>query len=97
MGIKKFIETLKNFGDTISSAADGVFDEVNKTFDGLDTSKLTPEQEKEIGKKLEEKVYEASETADDAADTFLGRMKRGLILLERDNPKDETDETDEKD
>jgi hypothetical protein len=55
MGIKKFIETLKNFGDTISSAADGVFDEVNKTFDGLDTSKLTPEQEKEIEKKLEEK------------------------------------------
>ncbi len=44
MGIKKFIETLKNFGDTISSAADG------------------------------------------AADTFLGRMKRGLILLERDEP-----------
>ena len=68
MGIKKFIETLKNFGDTISSAADGVFDEVNKTFDGLDTSKLTPEQ--------------------------LGRMKRGLILLERDEPKDETDEKD---
>ena len=97
MGIKKFIETLKNFGDTISSAADGVFDEVNKTFDGLDTSKLTPEQEKEIEKKLEEKVYEASETADDAADTFLGRVKRGLILLERDNLKDETDETDDKD
>ena len=94
MGIKKFIETLKNFGDTISSAADGVFDEVNKTFDGLDTSKLTPEQEKEIGKKLAEKVYEASETADDAADTFLGRMKRGLILLERDEPKDETDDKD---
>lgn len=41
MGIKKFIETLKNFGDT-----------------------------------------------------FLGRMKRGLILLERDEPKDETDEED---
>ena len=94
MGIKKFIETLKNFGDTISSAADGVFDEVNKTFDGLDTSKLTPEQEKEIEQKLEEKVYEASETADDAADTFLGRMKRGLILLERDEPKDETDDKD---
>ena len=55
MGIKKFIETLKNFGDTISSAADGVFDEVDKTFDGLDTSKLTPEQEKEIEQKLEEK------------------------------------------
>ena len=92
MGIKKFIETLKNFGDTISSAAEGVFDEVDKTFAGLDTSKLTTEQEKEIEKKLEEKVYEASDTADDAADTFLGRMKRGLILLERDNPKDETDE-----
>ena len=85
---------LKNFGDTISSAADGVFDEVNKTFDGLDTSKLTPEQEKEIGKKLEEKVYEASETADDAADTFLGRMKRGLILLERDEPQDKADDKD---
>ena len=53
-----------------------------------------PEQEKEIEKKLEEKVNEASETADDAADTFLGRMKRGLILLERDEPKDETDEKD---
>ena len=92
MGIKKFIETLKNFGDTISSAAEGVFDEVDKTFDGLNTSKLTPEQEKEIEKKLEEKVYEASDTADDAADTFLGRMKRGLILLKRDNPKEETDE-----
>ena len=94
MGFKKFINSLKNFGDTISSAADGVFDEVNKTFDGLDTSKLTPEQEKEIEKKLEEKVYEASETADDAADTFLGRIKRGLILLERDEPKDETDDKD---
>ena len=91
MGFKKFINSLKNFGDTISSAADGVFDEVNKTFDGLDTSKLTPEQEKEIEQKLEEKVYEASETADDAADTFLGQVKRGLILLERDK----TDETDE--
>ena len=91
MGIKKFINSLKNFGDTISSAADGVFDEVNKTFDGLDTSKLTPEQEKEIEKKLEEKVYEASETADDAADTFLGEVKRGLIFLERDNPQEETD------
>lgn len=41
------------------------FIETLKTFDGLDTSKLTPEQEKEIEKKLEEKVYEASETADD--------------------------------
>ena len=94
MGIKKFIESLKNFGDTISSAAENVFDEVDKTFDGLDTSKLTPEQEKEIGKKLEEKVYEASETADDAADTFLGRMKRGLILLERDEPQDKADDKD---
>ena len=55
MGIKKFIETLKNFGDTISSAAENVFDEVDKTFDGLDTSKLTPEQKKEIEQKLEEK------------------------------------------
>ena len=27
MGIKKFIETLKNFGDTISSTAENVFDE----------------------------------------------------------------------
>ena len=61
MGFKKFINSLKNFGDTISSAADSVFDEVDKTFDGLDTSKLTPEQEKEIERKLEEKVYEASE------------------------------------
>ena len=42
MGIKKFINSLKNFGDTISSAAENVFDEVNKTFDGLDPSKLTP-------------------------------------------------------
>ena len=41
MGIKKFIETLKNFGDT-----------------------------------------------------FLGRMKRGLIRLERDEPKNDTDEKD---
>ena len=94
MGSKKFINSLKNFGDTISSAADGVFDEVDKTVDGLDTSKLTPEQEKEIEKKLEEKVYEASETADDAADTFLGRMKRGLILLERDEPQDKADDKD---
>jgi len=30
MGIKKFINSLKNFGDTISSAADSVFDEVDK-------------------------------------------------------------------
>ena len=29
MGIKKFIETLKNFGDTISSTAENVFDEVD--------------------------------------------------------------------
>ena len=94
MGFKKFINSLKNFGDTSSSAAEGVFDEVDKTFDGLDTSKLTPEQEKEIEKKLEEKVYEASETADDAADTFLGRVKRGLIFLERDKTEDETDEKD---
>ena len=94
MGFKKFINSLKNFGDTISSAAEGVFDEVDKTFDGLDASKLTPEQEKEIEQKLEEKVYEASETADDAADTFLGRVKRGLIFLERDKPEDETDEKD---
>ena len=64
MGFKKFINSLKNFGDTISSAADSVFDEVDK----------------------------ASEKADDAADTFLGRVKRGLILLESD--KEETDETD---
>lgn len=92
MGFKKFINSLKNFGDTISSAADSVFDEVNKTFDGLDTSKLTPEQEKEIEQKLEEKVYEASETADDAADTFLGQVKRGLIFLEKDDPKEESDE-----
>lgn len=92
MGIKKFINSLKNFGDTISSAADGVFDEVNKTFDGLDASKLTPEQEKEIEKKLEERVIEASEKADDAADTFLGQVKRGLIFLERDKPQEETDE-----
>ncbi len=92
MGFKKFINSLKNFGDTISSAADSVFNEVNKTFDGLDTSKLTPEQEKEIEQKLEEKVYEASETADDAADTFLGQVKRGLIFLEKDDPKEESDE-----
>ena len=92
MGIKIFINSLKNFGDTISSAADGMFDEVNKAFDGLDASKLTPEQEKEIEKKLEEKVIEASEKADDAADTFLGQVKRGLIFLERDKPQEETDE-----
>lgn len=92
MGFQIFINSLKNFGDTISSAADIVFDEVNKTFNGLDTSKLTPEQEKEIERKLEEKVTDASEKADDAADTFLGEVKRGLILLERDDTKEETDE-----
>lgn len=92
MGFQKFINSLKNFGDTISSAADSVFDEVNKTFNGLDTSKLTPEQEKEFERKLEEKVTDASEKADDAADTFLGEVKRGLILLERDDTKEETDE-----
>ncbi len=27
MGFKKFINSLKNFGDTISSAAENVFDE----------------------------------------------------------------------
>ena len=94
MGFKKFINSLKNFGDSISSAAENVFDEVDKTVDGLDTSKLTPEQEKEIEKKLEEKVYEASETADDAADTFLSEVKRGLIFLKRDDPKEETDDKD---
>lgn len=55
MGFKKFINSLKNFGDTISSAADGVFDETDKAFDGLDPSQLTPEQKKEIEQKLEEK------------------------------------------
>jgi hypothetical protein len=84
MGFKNFINSLNNFGDTISAAAENVFDEVDKTFDGLDTSKLTPEQEKEIENKLEEKVSAASEKADDAADTFLGKLKNGLILLERD-------------
>ena len=99
MGIKKFIESLKRFGDEISSAADSVFDEADKTFDGLDTSKLTPGQEKEIEEKLEEKVNDASEKADDAADTFLGEVKRGLIFLEPDKLQDQTDETstDEKD
>lgn len=92
MGFKKFINSLKSFGDTISAAADSVFDEVNNSFDGLDTSKLTPEQEKEIEKKLEEKVNTASEIADDAADTFLGEVKRGLILLEPDQSKDEETE-----
>jgi hypothetical protein len=71
-----------------------VFDQADKAFDGLDPSQFTPEQEKEIEQKLEEKVNEASETADDAADTFLGRVKRGLIFLERDKPEDETDEKD---
>ena len=46
MGFKKFINSLKNFGDTISSAAD----------------------------------------------TFLGEVKRGLILLEPDQSKDEETE-----
>lgn len=92
MGFKKFIQSLKQFGDEITAAADSVFDEVDKTFDGLGTSKLTPEQEKEIEQKLEEKVNAASEKADDAAETFLGQVKRGLIFLERDNPKEETDE-----
>ncbi len=91
MGIKKFIETLKQFGGEISSAADSVFDEVNKTFDGLVTTKLTPEQEKEIEKKLEEKVHDASEKADDAADTFLGQIKDGFILFEPDHREDETE------
>ena len=45
MGFKNFINSLKNFGDTISAA---------------------------------------SEKADEAADTFLGKLKNGLILLERD-------------
>lgn len=93
MGFKKFIQSLKQFGDEISSNAESVFDEVNKAFDGLDNSKLTSEQEKEIEQKLEEKIHVASENADDAADTFLGQLKRGLILLESD--KDVTDETDE--
>lgn len=91
MGIKKFIETLKQFGGEISSAADSVFDEVNKTFDGLDTTKLTPGQEKEIEQKLEEKVHDASEKADDAADTFLGQIKDGFILFEPDHREDETE------
>ena len=84
---------MKQFGEEISSAADSVFDEADKTCDCLDSSKLTPEQEKEIEKKLEEKVNDASEKADDAADTFLGQLKRGLILLEPDNHQDQTDET----
>ncbi|MBO6029681.1 MAG: hypothetical protein J6P75_10845 [Bacteroidales bacterium] len=92
MGFKKFIQSLKQFGDEITANAESVFDEVDKAFDGLDTAKLTPEQKKEIEQKLEEKVNAASENADDAADTFLGQLKRGLILLERDNPKEETDE-----
>ena len=92
MGIKKFIETLKEFGEEITSAVDGVFDEVNKTFDGLDTTKLTPEQEKEIEKKLGEKVEDASERAEEAAKTYLDKVNDGYILLERDKPKDEPDE-----
>lgn len=55
MCFKKFINSLKNFGDTISSAAESVFDQADKAFDGLDPSQLTPEQEKEIEQKLEEK------------------------------------------
>ena len=94
MGIKKFLETLKEFGEEITSAVDGVFDEVNKTFDGLDTTKLTPDQEKEIEKKLGEKVEEASERADEAAKTYLDKVNDGYILLERDRPKDESDEED---
>ena len=54
MGFKKFINSLKNFGDTIS-AAESVFDQADKAFDGLDPSQLTPEKEKEIEQKLEEK------------------------------------------
>ena len=92
MGIKKFLETLKEFGDEITSTVDGVFDEVNKTFDGLDTTKLTPEQEKEIEKKLGEKMEDASVKADEAAKTYLDKVNDGYILLERDKPKDETDE-----
>ena len=34
------------------------------------------------------------ETLKNFGDTFLGRMKRGLILLERDEPKNDTDEKD---
>ena len=94
MGIKRFLETLKEFGEEITSAVDGVFDEVNKTFDGLDTTKLTPDQEKEIEKKLGEKVEEASERADEAAKTYLDKVNDGYILLERDRPKDESDEED---
>ena len=94
MGIKKFIETLKEFGDGISSAVDGVLDEVNKTVDGLDTTKLTPEQEKEIENKLEEKVIDASLKADKAAKTYLDSVNDGFILLERDKPKDESGEED---
>ena len=92
MGIKKFIETLKEFGDEITSSVNGVLDEVNKTFDGLDTTKLTPEQEKEIENKLEEKVIDASMKADKAAKNYLDRVNDGLILLERDKRKDETEE-----
>ena len=93
MGIKKFMESLKEFGDEITSAADGVFDKFNETFDGLDTAHLSPEQEKEIEDKIGESVYQAGKKADDAGETFLGRVKRGLIFLERDTPKD--DETEE--
>ncbi len=45
MGFKKFINSLKNFGDSISSAAESVFDQANKAFDGLDPSQLTPEDD----------------------------------------------------
>ena len=34
------------------------------------------------------------ETLKNFGDTFLGRMKRGLIFLERDEPKDEADDKD---
>ena len=69
-----------------------MLDEVNKTFDGLDTTKLTPEQEKEIENKLGEKVIDASMKADKAAKNYLDRVNDGLILLERDKRKDETEE-----
>ncbi|MBQ9192473.1 MAG: hypothetical protein IJ156_01985 [Bacteroidales bacterium] len=94
MGFKKFIASLKRFGDGISSAAESVFDEVDKAFDGLDTTKLTPGQEKEIEKKLEEKVNEASGKADEAAKTYLDEVKDGFILLERDDPGEKADGTD---
>ena len=54
-------KTLADASDTLKKAAE--------------SPNLSPEEEEAISRKLEETVSESTEKADEAADTFLGKIK----------------------